>query len=328
MTSLNFNLVEPEEVLWECLENIPELPELQIATMLSLSLGAQHSYEARSLLWSLFRVLRPTRIIETGTNHGLTTAYLWKLGQTLGYSTELQTFDIAASKLAPQLWQRLGMSASVTFTQGDSAAEVGRVGVKGAEFVLIDGDHSYEGAERDWQAAEPLLTERCVILCDNMDHVAGCGRFFATLEPLWFHPTLAMVTRGLSDAEVKEIFAAYSQRLLPLWIAAMSGKKGLEVRRHLTLLNQKMQQEEAPNRAEQYEIAFACRQLSALAQHNVIVRESHLMRISARYDIGTLADARRTRRREAMPPWLHPIMSRAYRLIKGMFDKSEPEAAK
>ena len=85
---------QPEEVLWRCLDALPTLPELQIATMLSLSVGAAHSYEARSMLWSVFRVLRPASIIETGTNHGLTSAYMWTLGEAVGRAPTIRTFDI------------------------------------------------------------------------------------------------------------------------------------------------------------------------------------------------------------------------------------------
>src|SRR5262245_24270797 len=83
-THVEMDWTQPERVLWSCLDAVPTLPELQIASMLSFSLGAGHSYEARSMLWSVFHVLRPSSIVETGTNHGLTTAFLWTLSRTVG----------------------------------------------------------------------------------------------------------------------------------------------------------------------------------------------------------------------------------------------------
>ena len=74
------------------------------------------------MLWATFQVLRPNPIIETGTNHGLSAAFMWKLSRAAGGSPRIRTFDIAASTLAPRMWQRLGAVDDILFTQGDSGA--------------------------------------------------------------------------------------------------------------------------------------------------------------------------------------------------------------
>ena len=307
----------PEEVLWSCLEALPTQAEIQTATMLSLVLGAGHGYAARSMLWAIVRALRPAYIVETGTNHGLTSAYMWKLSKQLGAPTpRVVTFDIGASTLAPALWERIHAAKDITFVHGDSASMIPRVCTAGVQLALIDGDHSYKGAEGDWHAIEPLLADRSVVFFDNMQHSGGCGAFAATLRPLWFHPELAIKVQGLSGREVREILATYVQRNLALWVTASFGRCGNEAR---TSLQELLKLLEGPleNEPQQQQAVWLCRSLSDLASRVDESPLSEKMALSVRHGIGTPDEVRRQRVREALPSWFFKALSKSYHFVKG-----------
>jgi predicted O-methyltransferase YrrM len=303
-----------DQVLWRCLEAIPADPEIQAATMESLTLGAQHSRQARSMLWAIFSVLRPSYIVETGTSHGLTAAFLWALGEALGKPPTVLTFDIAASTLSPILWHRLGATKFITFVQGDSATTISRTCGAGIKFALVDGDHTYRGAECDWQAIRPLLEHRSVVYFDNMLHIDGCGRFVNGLNPLWFHPKMAMVVRGLSETELQAIFTTYIRLELPPWWEAIPGDCGSQIRGHLRDLGRCLQPPRPGLGPKQ--VADLCREISTLARQTRFLRGSELLRVSARYNIGSVAGARRQRIIEVIPRRLLPWMMRGYRFVK------------
>jgi hypothetical protein len=311
----------PEQVLWSCIEALPDLSSLQAATIWSLALGASHSYEARSMIFSVFKVLHPAFIIETGTFHGLTSAFMWRLGDVNEQRPKLMTFDIESSNLAPRLWRNMGAADDITFVEGDSGTMIAQRVESGQEFVLIDGDHTYVGAERDWEAVQPHLAERSVVFFDNMGHSGGCGRFFATLDPLWFHPEMAIAIQGISGEELHKIFAFYIQRLLPAWMREVASGHGNEVRAAMRSLIELL--EGPPCDVTDYqEIATKCYDLSLMSASAEYPRLSELLGISSQYGIGTVRQARHQRIREALPGWLLPWTSRLYRLVRTSQPKS------
>jgi len=305
----------PEQALWTCIEAMPDLSSLQASAMWSLVLGASHSFEARSMIFSIFKILRPAFLIETGTFHGLTSAFLWRLGEINETRPKVITFDIEASDLAPRLWANLGASDQINFVGGDSGARVSQCAESGQEFVLIDGDHTYEGAKRDWEAVQPLLAARSVVFFDNMGHSGGCGKFFATLDPFWFHPEMAMTVRGLSTNELHTIFTFYIQRLLRMWMGALISRGGGEVRASIESLMKFL--ERPPSDVTDYrEIANACRSLSDVASCARYPSLSEIFALSSKYGIGSKRDARRQRIREAIPGWLLAPTRRLYHLLR------------
>jgi hypothetical protein len=290
--------------------------EVHAATMLSLVLGAQHSYEARSMLMAVFTVLRPSYIVEIGTNHGLTSGFMWSLARQIGLpSVCIQTFDIVASSLAPVIWKGIDAAKEIKFIHGDSSSMIPKVCADSVEFALIDGDHTFEGARRDWRAIESLLAERSVVFFDNMQHAGGCGVFAASLSPLWFHPEMGMVIRGLTAEEIQRIFSYYIDRNLPNWVPLLTDSSGQEVRRNLEELRE-ISAKPLPLDSECVRTAGLCRNLSAAAGKREHLPYSTRILISARYGIGTKKEANRQRTKEILPRWLFQILSRGYQIIK------------
>src|SRR6266536_2239310 len=300
------DLLRPERALWSCIEAMPDLSAVQASAMWSLALGAAHSFEARSMLFPIFKELRPGTVLETGTFHGLTSAFMWRLGDLNKKRPKVMTFDLDASEMGPMVWANLGADDHVTFVRGDSGITVSEFAERNQEYVLIDGDHSYDGARRDWEAIRPLLAERSVVFFDNMRHSAGCGSFFASLDPLWFHPEMAMVICGLSPVELHSIFTFYIQRLLPMWANALTSTRGNEVRTSIRSVIDVL--DAPPSDVRGYRnIANACRTLSVLSSNAEYPPHSECLAISSQYGIGTVRQARRQRVLEAMPnsilPW-------------------------
>ena len=301
-------------ILWNCLEAMREQEDLQACTMESVTLGAGHSQAARSMLSPLFRILRPRRIIETGTSHGLTSAYMWALAKSLGSEPKVFTFDIFGSSLAPILWSRVGAADSIRFLRGDSATLIPTACTDGIDFALIDGDHTELGAKRDWQSIEPLFLSRSAAFFDNMDHVDGCGQFVAGLNPLWFHPGMAILVCGLDDMEMQTVFDSYVRSQLSSWLNAVPAKQGSILRHHLRDLLGLIQRP-LPD-CTRTRVADLCREISHLASTATRLRRSELREISVRYNIGSLAGVRRQRLIEALPEMFRPWVERIYHFLK------------
>lgn len=207
----------------------------------------------------------------------------------------------------------MGATGFITFVRGDSASQIPQRCREGIEFALVDGDHTYAGAERDWRAITPLMARRSVAYFDNMGHIDGCGRFVNGLNPLWFHPEMAMVVCGLSEAELQTIFTTYIGLELPLWWEAIPGDHGSQIRDRLRALDRRLHP--AGPVLDPKPVADICREISALAAQARFPRGSELRRISARYHIGSVAEARRQRIIELIPRRLHPWLMRGYRFV-------------
>ena len=315
------DLLVPERALWSCVEAMPDLSAMQASAMWSLAIGAAHSFAARSMLFPIFKALRPASVVETGTFHGLTSAFMWRLGYLNKKRPRLMTFDLEASDLAPCLWANLGAADQITFVRGDSGIMVRQCAGSNQEFVLIDGDHTYAGAQRDWEAIHPLLAHRSVVFFDNMRHSGGCGRFFETLDPLWFHPDMAILVRGLSNVELHSAFTFYIQRLLPTWATALASTDGNEVRTSLRSVIELLSPP-PPDVTDYREIANTCRNLSWLSSSAAYPPLSECLVISSQYGIGTVRQARRQRALEALPESILPWARRLYHLVCPAHPKS------
>ncbi len=111
-------------------------------------------------LLGLVRDLRPARLLEIGTGRGGTT-FLFSRVSAPG--SVLVTVDLAMPapfRLAlPRLAPPGGRIAAL---EGDSHAEATAAAVREAlgapaDFLFLDGDHTFEGVRRDFEAFSPLV---------------------------------------------------------------------------------------------------------------------------------------------------------------------------
>ena len=132
-----------------------------------LTVIAQLAKEEALLLFSLVTALKPQRLLEIGRSRG-GSAMLFASALRANGSGLLASLDPAIDpehRMAPRLQQLL--APWVRFIDGfspqDNAQASHAVGGK-FDFVLIDGDHSYQACLRDLLGVLPFLEDSAVII--------------------------------------------------------------------------------------------------------------------------------------------------------------------
>jgi predicted O-methyltransferase YrrM len=144
--------------------------------------------KARALLYSVIRNLRPDHVLEIGTYKGGTAEGLARAVQANGHGVAhtVSPFDAERFARTVACWPA-ELQQQVRYHPVDSMAffitadqERLRLGV-----VLVDGNHDYEFASFDIQAAAQRLQPGGFIFVDN---VSQAGPYFAVRDFLAQHP--------------------------------------------------------------------------------------------------------------------------------------------
>ena len=118
----------------------------------------------RLLLYTLIFTLRPSRYLEIGTFQGGSALVVNAALDALNSQTPLICVD-PEWNVAPEDWQKIEHRA--TFIEGYSPAILPKAEEAAGgkfDFVLIDGDHSYEGVLRDARCVLPHLAPNAYLL--------------------------------------------------------------------------------------------------------------------------------------------------------------------
>jgi hypothetical protein len=162
---------------------------------------------AQALLYSIIRNLRPEHVVEIGTYKAGTTEGLARAVVANGSGTvhTLSPFDaerVAAisARWPSELW------AAVRYHCLDSMTFFMKVEQNGIrpEVVLIDGEHDYEFATFDIEAAARWLKPGGFIFIDN---VSKAGPYFATKDFLARHPDWIVCGDAHQDPSRVKAFA-------------------------------------------------------------------------------------------------------------------------
>jgi predicted O-methyltransferase YrrM len=177
------------------------------------------SPEAGMFIHALVRNIRPRTVVETGTCHGAST--IW-IASALSAAHEdappgtprptIHTFDDFSLPSNPDIagldlyarreglvrerLETAGIAEFVRIHKGDSSssilaarAELDRAG--GVQLAFIDGDHTAEGARRDFAAVEPSLNVGgFILLHDVWPTICGCT------GPRWLADNINEIGRG------------------------------------------------------------------------------------------------------------------------------------
>jgi hypothetical protein len=144
----------------------------------------------------LASILRPQRVLEIGTLHGLSAA-LW--AQVADHVT---TIDINKSAAAPLVWDKLGVANKITYRIVKSNEEKRQIAAaEDFDLTFVDGDHTHAGAKSDF-----ACVARCgaVLFHDykpNNWRFRGLVKFIDSLKPLpfVFGPTSGRFALWLSN---------------------------------------------------------------------------------------------------------------------------------
>lgn len=133
----------------------------------------QMSFGERAAVEGVLAQLRPDVAIEIGTAEG------GSLRRIAAYSGEVHSIDVAhvplgsPSQVPPNVTLHTGRSAERLPALLEALGAAGR----GADFVLVDGDHSSEGVAGDLSAllASPVTRRTAILVHDTMNAEVRAG---------------------------------------------------------------------------------------------------------------------------------------------------------
>ena len=118
----------------------------------------------RLLLYTLSFALRPERYLEIGTLHGGSALLIAAAMDALESQGRLVCVD-PQPKIAPEHWQRLAHRTTLLTGYSPDILPQAREAAGGLfDLILIDGDHTYAGAQRDACGVLPFAANGAYIL--------------------------------------------------------------------------------------------------------------------------------------------------------------------
>jgi predicted O-methyltransferase YrrM len=143
----------------------------------TISDAARHSAPRNlgRLLYCLVRSIRPSRLIELGTNLGVSAAYM-AAALHLNTHGRLVTIDFSRPRLilAAELISNLGLN-SVEFVHGSFDAHLTQsiASLRGVDFAFVDGDHQRDSTVRYFDTILAHIAPGGVIVFDDIRWSAG-----------------------------------------------------------------------------------------------------------------------------------------------------------
>jgi hypothetical protein len=115
-----------------------------------------------SLVWGMCRP-REINVLEIGVSDGTSTLAFLKAAHDSSRA-RLTSIDIVDVPVAKTLVGLFEFGSRWNFIQGNSHDVLPTLTGKQFEIILIDGDHTYEGARRDLELCKPLLAKEGFLL--------------------------------------------------------------------------------------------------------------------------------------------------------------------
>jgi predicted O-methyltransferase YrrM len=114
-------------------------------------------------------------ILEIGRSKGHSLAlfkYLWP-------NSKVVSVDVIYHKEVGRVLDYFSASGSIDIVNGDITRFNGD---QIFDLVLIDGDHSYQGAKLDWDSIQKNIAPGSIVLFDDLGHGGGCGKVFYDIK--------------------------------------------------------------------------------------------------------------------------------------------------
>jgi predicted O-methyltransferase YrrM len=156
----------------------------------SLAAGAIQKVPELALLIALVKARRPRAVLEIGSFRGGTLAAWCKVAAPDAVLVSVDLPEEAETPAAPDELRRLARASQrLEVVRGDSHVEETKREVENAlaetevDFLMIDGDHSYDGVRRDFELYAPLVRDRGLIAFHDI--VPHTGRPNIEVDRFW-----------------------------------------------------------------------------------------------------------------------------------------------
>lgn len=124
-------------------------------------------------LWAAIKVIQPKYVVEIGRERGVSTAIML---ETLRADGKIVSIDINPEAI---FLEKITDERLVLYTN-DSEVVARRIPM-GIDFLFIDGEHTKEKVEAEWEAYKPLLAKKAVVVFDDIHFNDGMTEFWDSL---------------------------------------------------------------------------------------------------------------------------------------------------
>jgi len=124
----------------------------------SLDVGSGSCIQDYAFLYGITQLISPKIIVEVGTNFGVSSiAMALAMRESDAPTGHIYTFDIADhSEIVNKQFEKAGVQDIITYFPGKTSDNIKDLNIKHVDMCFIDGDHTYNGALKDYKILYPL----------------------------------------------------------------------------------------------------------------------------------------------------------------------------
>ncbi len=124
----------------------------------SLEVGSGCCIQDYVFLYGITQLISPKIIVEIGTNCGVSAiAMALAMKESDAPTGHIYTFDVVSyKKIVLEQFQEMGVQDIITYLPFKTSDDVKDLNLKHIDMCFIDGDHTYKGAEKDYQNLKHL----------------------------------------------------------------------------------------------------------------------------------------------------------------------------
>lgn len=128
----------------------------------SLQVGSGCCIQDYTFLYGITQLISPKVIVEIGTNFGVgAIAMALAMKESDIPTGHIYTFDVVSyKKIVNEQFEKIGVQDIITYFPFKTSDDVKDLNLKHIDMCFIDGDHTYEGVEKDYNNLK--------YLCDYM----------------------------------------------------------------------------------------------------------------------------------------------------------------